>query len=236
MYDNIVESLQHFQTTAGLGCILAHSMGCGKTVQVITFIDILLQYTAAKLVLIVVPINTIQNWLNEFNRWCPLDNPNIEYKRLFQLYILNETSKKFTQRTKMVQNWSQTGGVLIMGYEMFRLLVTKKNSSTTKMNRTSLSQPTTTTTPPPVIVDLEEEEKNFETMEGKRSYFLLIAFIDFCFLDIRNALINPDLVICDEGHRIKNHQASVAVALKSIRTQFVLLFNNQIKIFISIFF
>jgi hypothetical protein len=43
----------------------------------------------------------------------------------------------------------------------------------------------------------------------------------FVFLDIRNALLNPDLVICDEGHRIKNHQASAAIALKSIRTQFV---------------
>jgi len=134
--------------------------------------------------------------LNEFNRWCPLDNPNIEYKRLFQLYILNDTSKKLTQRTKIVQDWFQTGGALIIGYEMFRLLVTKKNSST-KTNKTT-----------PVIVDLEEEEKNFETME-----------------DIRNALLNPDLVICDEGHRIKNHQASVAMALKSIRTQFVFFFN-----------
>jgi RAD54-like protein 2 len=37
MYDNIVESLQRFQSTAGLGCILAHSMGCGKTVQVKLF-------------------------------------------------------------------------------------------------------------------------------------------------------------------------------------------------------
>jgi RAD54-like protein 2 len=138
---------------------------------VIAFIDTLLQYTTAKTVLIVVPINTIQNWLNEFNRWCPINDPNIEYKRLFQLYILNETSKKFTQRAKIVQNWSQTGGALILGYEMFRLMVMKKtssqtNSSSTKTNNANklmISRPAT-----PIVVDLEEEEKNFETMEGEK--------------------------------------------------------------------
>ncbi|CAM4935936.1 unnamed protein product [Rotaria socialis] len=196
MYDNIVESLQHFQRTRGLGCILAHSMGCGKTLQVIAFINTLLQHTIAKSVLIVVPINTIQNWLNEFNRWCPLNHSDIEYKRSFELYLINETSKKFTQRAKIVQNWSQTGGALILGYEMFRLMVIKKNS-TTKTSKANALRPIT-----PVVVDLEEEEKNFEAME-----------------DVRNALLNPDLIICDEGHRIKNHQAGVAIALKSIRTQ-----------------
>lgn len=34
LYDNIVQSLQNFQSAPGLGCILAHSMGCGKTIQV----------------------------------------------------------------------------------------------------------------------------------------------------------------------------------------------------------
>ena len=120
-----------------------------------------MQHTTAKSVLIVVPINTIQNWLNEFNRWCPVDDPTIEYKRSFQLYILNETSKKITQRSKLVQDWSQTGGALIIGYEMFRLLVTKKNPSSTKPNRSMGSQLVT-----PIIVDLEEEEKNSETMQG----------------------------------------------------------------------
>ena len=123
-----------------------------------------MRYTTAKSVLIVVPINTIQNWGNEFNRWCPIDNSDIEYKRLFQLYILNETSKKFTQRSKIVQNWSQTGGTLILGYEMFRLLVTKKLTTTKTNTKTIISQP--------IVVDLEEEEKNFETMEGMRKLFL----------------------------------------------------------------
>ncbi|UJR26103.1 hypothetical protein I4U23_007449 [Adineta vaga] len=204
MYDNIVESLRRFQIIPGLGCILAHSMGCGKTIQVITFIDVFLRYTTAKSVLIVVPINTIQNWANEFNRWCPVDDPTIGYKRPYQLYILNETSKKFEQRAKIVRNWSQTGGTMIIGYEMFRLMVTKKTPQTSTSTRTTnriktmnASSPSTSLFP-----DDEEDEKTFETIE-----------------DIRNALINPDLVICDEGHRIKNHLASVAIALKSIKTQ-----------------
>ncbi|KTF78839.1 hypothetical protein cypCar_00046143, partial [Cyprinus carpio] len=71
LYDNLVESLERYKSSSGFGCILAHSMGLGKTLQVISFIDVLLRHTGAKTVLAIVPVNTLQNWLAEFNLWLP---------------------------------------------------------------------------------------------------------------------------------------------------------------------
>jgi len=52
-----------------------------------------------------------------------------------------------------------------MGYEMFRLMVTKKSSQTsTSTKTTNISSPMT-----PLTIDLEEEDKNLETMEGKNN-------------------------------------------------------------------
>ena len=187
LYDNIIQSLHSFQTTPGLGCILAHSMGCGKTIQVIsifklsfphgnlsfqiiTFLDILLRYTQARSILIVVPINTLQNWVNEFNRWCPIDDPTIDYKRPYQLYLLNETSKKHQQRVDIVQNWSRTGGVLIIGYEMFRLMTTKKSLPISTASRTTVNSGGITDASNPSVIAKTEEEKNVEKIEGNEKH------------------------------------------------------------------
>lgn len=39
--------------------------------QVISFCDVFLRHTNARTVLCIMPINTLQNWLAEFNMWLP---------------------------------------------------------------------------------------------------------------------------------------------------------------------
>ncbi|XP_077400621.1 helicase ARIP4-like [Vanacampus margaritifer] len=204
LYDNLVESVDRFDSSTGFGCILAHSMGLGKTLQVISFIDVLFRYTKAHTVLTIVPVNTLQNWLAEFNMWIPHAEPlpadsdhGLMRTRNFKVHILNDEHKNTASRAKVVENWAQDGGVLLMGYEMYRLLSLKKNFVSGRKKKSKK-------TAGPVVNNLDEED---------RQQKLLIA--------VERALARPgpDVVICDEGHRIKNCHASTSQALKNIRTK-----------------
>lgn len=199
LFDNIIESVERFSTSTGFGCILAHSMGLGKTLQLVCFIDIFLRHTNSKTILCIMPINTLQNWLAEFNMWLPeeadkspLSAQGEVRPRNFKLFVLNDTHKTLNARSKIVLEWAKTGGVLLIGYELYRLLSLKK---VTKRRGRKTRDP-------------EVEEREAE--EHKK------------LLDEMHAALvkpGPDLVVCDEGHRIKNSHASISVALKQIRSK-----------------
>ncbi|XP_057701433.1 helicase ARIP4 isoform X1 [Corythoichthys intestinalis] len=204
LYDNLIESLERYKSSSGFGCILAHSMGLGKTLQVISFIDILLRNTEAHTVLAIVPVNTLQNWLAEFNLWLPPQetlspdtDPALLIGRTFKVQILNDEQKTTIARAKVVEDWSRDGGVLLMGYEMYRLLSMKKSFVTGKKRKSK--KPVG-----PVIIDLDEEDRQQELMKAIEKSILRPG---------------PDVVICDEGHRIKNYHASTSQALKNIRSR-----------------
>lgn len=417
LYDNIVESIDRYKTSSGFGCILAHSMGLGKTLQVASFCDVFFRCTTAKTVLCIMPINTLQNWLAEFNMWLPyeanlppdaqsqsqvkpeespqvdvkqeivkeeninqgeqprmipmqsipeypprmpqdntcaqpiVDNtishqgydpltalqchaqenihkdvggeqnfipnqqqyhndmsmnmmygnhpvtapnfncdpvksemdcqglptapqpgvmypgnypcnvmgtdreikqeygqtvdqgiklegggggiiegtadgvkkeedglvkePAVEKKeadkvktpfnvdspigqelrpRHFQLHILNDSHKSMAARARVIQEWQKKGGVLLIGYELYRQLSLKKPNKAKRKRGQAFKD----------MVDVEEDDKNKGLLE-----------------DMHSALVSPgpDLVICDEGHRIKNSHASISLALKQMRTK-----------------
>ncbi|KAJ5179409.1 ATP-dependent helicase fft2 [Penicillium capsulatum] len=54
-----------------LSCILADDMGLGKTCQVIAFIAYLMETGVTGPHLVVVPSSTMENWLREFEKFCP---------------------------------------------------------------------------------------------------------------------------------------------------------------------
>lgn len=199
LFDNVIESVDRFNTSTGFGCILAHSMGLGKTLQIVCFSDIFLRHTSAKTILCIMPINTLQNWVAEFNMWLPTEtaaSPLSEHgevrPRHFKILVLNDSHKTLRARAKVIQEWCRDGGVLLIGYELYRLLSLKRNARNKRKKKIS------------DIVDLDEDDKN-----------------KALFDDIHAALVRPgpDLVICDEGHRIKNSHASISLALKQIRSK-----------------
>ena len=103
--------------------------------QVISFVDILLSETSARSVLCIVPINTLQNWLAEFNHWLPAkvhvvhspvqlydylciqgeSSPLVENgvdvkHRDFKIFVLNDNYKNMQQRSTVIKDWANQGG------------------------------------------------------------------------------------------------------------------------------
>jgi hypothetical protein len=68
-------------------------------------------------VLIVCPVGTIFNWVNEFKIWLPGNS--------FVTLNVCELINKDTREAK-ITTWLNYGGVLIVGYDMFKLLTKDK--------------------------------------------------------------------------------------------------------------
>lgn len=119
MWDACFESLERTKNTKGSGCILAHCMGLGKSFQIVTLAHTLLMHpeTGIKTVLVVCPLSTVLNWANEFKIWLS-DLPSADDIEIYEMTKM----KKVYERKYQLEHWRKTGGVMIIGYEMFRNL------------------------------------------------------------------------------------------------------------------
>ncbi|XP_049822922.1 transcriptional regulator ATRX homolog isoform X2 [Aethina tumida] len=170
MWDACFESINRAQTTKGSGCILAHCMGLGKTLQVITLSHTLLvnsEQTNVHKVMVVCPVNTVLNWKSEYKKWLTKD---VE----FEVYELVSCKQNY-ERMYKVTDWHKNGGVLIIGYNMFRMLSNPSNKRLSKKLRTAFQEG---------LVDP-----------------------------------GPDLVVCDEGHLLKNEKTNLSISMNRIKTQ-----------------
>ncbi|XP_051505384.1 transcriptional regulator ATRX isoform X1 [Myxocyprinus asiaticus] len=133
MWDCCCESVAKVEKSSGSGCILAHCMGLGKTLQVVTFLHTVLLCEKLNFctALVVCPLNTVLNWLNEFEKWQEglKDEESLEVTEL-------ATVKRPQERAYALQRWQEDGGVMIIGYEMYRNLTQGRNIKSKKLKET----------------------------------------------------------------------------------------------------
>ncbi|XP_054851774.1 transcriptional regulator ATRX isoform X2 [Eublepharis macularius] len=130
MWDCCCESVKKTKKSSGSGCILAHCMGLGKTLQVVSFLHTVLlcdklDFSTA---LVVCPLNTALNWMNEFEKW----QEGLEDDEKLEVCEL-ATVKRPQERSYMLQRWQEEGGVMIIGYEMYRNLAQGRNVKSRKL-------------------------------------------------------------------------------------------------------
>ena len=177
----------------GHGCVLAHTMGLGKTMQTIAFLAAANEAAQSKSkavrsqlpkhlrmkdvqgkrrlrVLVLCPPGLIKNWDREITSWAD--------SKLGHTYCMESTVKP-ADRPAMISDWMETGGVLVLGYDLFRVMV---NPKTDKRTKTALP-------------DDEAAELTSNLLEG------------------------TEIVVADEAHNLKNAKSGIAIATTRIKTQ-----------------
>jgi len=180
------------------GALLAHSMGLGKTLQVIVFLHSLyramspgpveLRQFSANRVLTLMPGGLVANWRAEFQKWHEAIGQSPEQRKFFeQVYVAPARS----HRLDVYNKWYRDGGILLLGYEAFardlRALETGESHDLNTLLGSSES----------------DEEQIQRAKETKR---ILVE--------------GPTIVVADEAHAFRNKDGRLALAIKSIQTPF----------------
>ncbi|RAH44738.1 putative SNF2 family helicase/ATPase [Aspergillus brunneoviolaceus CBS 621.78] len=119
------------------GCLLAHTMGLGKTMQVISLLvtisaasnslnpDIKKQVPERfrrSQTLVLCPSSLTDNWQDELYLWTP---PTVKIGPFYKI----TSSELLHARLETVQEWYEGGGILILSYDMFRSWIMNRETS-----------------------------------------------------------------------------------------------------------
>lgn len=162
------------------GCLLAHTMGLGKTMQVISLLVTIVlskQSSDSKIIkqvsvipnkrtLILCPPSLIDNWLDEFAEWVP----GHAWDALGYCYKITSNLRPL-ERAETIHDWFVKEGVLIISYELLRSIIQNAPARANGI--------------PPLTEELHERVKK-ELWEG------------------------PSIIVADEAHKMKNDQSKIS--------------------------
>ncbi|KAJ1335079.1 transcriptional regulator ATRX [Microdochium nivale] len=128
------------------GCLLAHSMGLGKTMQIITLLVAITEASRSEdesirqqvpedlrepHFLILCPPTLVANWFDELVSWTAEDHALGEFLKV-------DSKHTDRQREEIIRNWDKHGGVLLLPYTIFRSMADDPNLKTILLDRPNL--------------------------------------------------------------------------------------------------
>ena len=144
-------------------------MGLGKTIQTLSFLQAVLcaePLTWCKTALILCPMNTLHNWLRELSEW--LDE--LERTEL-KTFSLNDAPTP-KERVQVLAQWQKEGGIMVMGYDMYRLLA---SGSRTRVGKYKKAQKSALMDPGPDVIICDEGKIEIFFMGFEMNYFRTFA-------------------------------------------------------------
>lgn len=122
------------------GCLLAHTMGLGKTMQAITFLITIAEACADPKLrdqipkslriqrnLVICPSSLIFNWEAEFRTW----NKHGSFGGLWSI----DSLMSVPARLRTIENWHEKTGILLVSYEMIRGIIDNKPKPSKKAGK-----------------------------------------------------------------------------------------------------
>ncbi|KAF2203699.1 hypothetical protein GQ43DRAFT_411008 [Delitschia confertaspora ATCC 74209] len=166
------------------GCLLAHTMGLGKTMQTITLLTTIAEaansrdpkirnqipiHLRTSRTLIICPSSLITNWTEELDKWT-----TPELKLLLGFTHTARPDRSFRERLQAIEDWGgEQGGILLISFDIFRRLI--HNKSLRKK--------------PPPLTEAQHDNVKMWLLES------------------------PSLIVIDEAHKIKNDTTEIAKAV-----------------------
>lgn len=177
------------------GCLLAQTMGLGKTMQVIALIvtlaeaakspseNIVLQVPRALRevrTLILCPPALVDNWREELLIWVPRPHEQI----IGNIQVVNAVVA-MGDRLRKIQAWNDEGGVLLMGYSTFKDLICDDSAKVAHPNKEKTARVTMS------------EHSNVNYILTQR----------------------PTLIVADEAHTFKSSKSALNRAMSLFKSK-----------------
>lgn len=180
---------QLIQMGQNRGALLAHTMGLGKTLQVITLLHTIATAAASNdkktyeqipehlrisKTLILSPPGLVDNWCDEFHRWLPPSPDNREgadFRHIGKIWRADSITSP-ERRISNIREWYRNGGVLLIGYQGFRNFILN--------------------TPP--LPEETHQQMKMMLLDG------------------------PNIIIADEAHQLKNQNTKISDAARGFRS------------------